>query len=573
MRALALMMSASILAACGAQSRSAVPADDGDGAVNAEPETPRRPDVMGTQGAVVAGHPLAAAAGHDVLRRGGNAVDAAVTMAAVLAVVRPHMNGVGGDGFALIYDAEAERVAALNGSGRAAAAATPEFFAAQGLDDIPGSGPLAVTVPGAVSAWAAALDRYGTISFADALEPAIRYAEQGFPVSWRLERDVADAVEDLNEAGQAIYAPGGELLRAGALLRNPALAGTLRALAAEGPSALYGGSIGRSLAEFLGAQGSPLRPEDFAAHTPTWTDPVSVPWHGLRVHTMPPNSQGFALLQQLVMAEEFPLAELGHNSAEYLHTLVELKKLAFADRDRWVADPATAPAPLERLLAPDYLRERAALVTERAAEQVAPGLGGATDVVAAAGDGDTVYLMAVDQWGNAVSWIQSLFSTFGSKLVEPSTGIVLQNRGAGFTLDEGHPNRIAGGKRPFHTLTPVMLTDGSGQFEMTIGTPGGHGQTQTHTQILHAMYLFGLSPQQAVEAARFRHFDGLSLGVEERIPADVLNALAERGHDLRVISGWTSTFGGAQVIRVVQRSPMVLRTGADPRREAYAVAY
>lgn len=570
MRTLAPFLASLLLAACAVPSpvpvRPAAPAEPG---VEYAPR--HRPDVTGTRGAVVAGHPLAAAAGHEVLQRGGNAVDAAVTMAAVLAVVRPHMNGVGGDAFALFYEGETGKVTALNGSGRAGRLATPQLFATRGLQEVPATGALSVTVPGAVSAWAAALERYGTLSLAEALEPAIRYAEEGFPVTATLQRDLEGTVRRLNEPGREVFALDGGAPAAGALLRNPALGRTLRVLATEGPAALYGGSIGRALAGFVEAEGGYLRLDDFARHTADWTEPISIVHQGKRVFTFPPNTQGLALLQQLEMADHFPLGEMGHNSPEYLHTLVELKKLAFADRDRWVADPAFSPAPLERLLDPGYLRSRAGLVGDHASAEVAPGLGGpAADP--AEGDGDTVYLMAVDRWGNAVSWIQSLFHGFGSGLVEPTTGIVLHNRGAGFTLDPAHPNVIAPGKRPFHTLHPALVTDGEGRLEMTLGTPGGHGQTQSLVQVLNNVYRFGMAPQEAVEAPRFRSEAGLRLLLESRIPPAVRRELARRGHEIRVVDGWTATFGGVQVIRVHPQSG-VLRTGADPRREAYGIAY
>ncbi len=570
-RAVLAVITSIVLVACGTHLPPPPPAAVGEVAGDAL-EFLGRPDVIGTRGAVVAGHPLAAAAGADVLRRGGNAVDAVVTMAAVLAVVRPHMNGVGGDALALFYEAATGEVVGLNASGRAGALATPEFFANQGLTEMPQSGPLSVTVPGAVSAWAAALERYGSISLADALEPAIYYAAEGFPVSWRLASDIGGAVRRLNDGGRAIFMPQGAPPRAGELFRNPALARTLRTLAHEGPAALYGGAIGLALAGFLEAEGGHLRLADFEGHTPEWIVPPFIEFQRRRVYTAPPNSQGATLLQQLGIAREFPLAEMGHNSAEYLHTLVEIKKLAFADRDRWFADPADAPAPLTRQLAPTYMRERARLVGDKAAAAVAHGFGETIASNAASGDGDTVYLMAVDEWGNAVSWIQSLFSSFGSRLVEPSTGIVLQNRGGGFTLKAGHPNQIAAGKRPFHTLMPVLVTDEEGRLEMTVGTPGGHGQSQTVLQILNNVYLFGMTPQQAIEAPRFQHPHGVSLDIEAGVAPSVQRALTERGHRLRITSGWTATFGGAQMIRVTH-SPRLLSTGADPRREGYAVAY
>ncbi len=574
MRPVALAVAIAILSACsGAKSDRATDSSRGgdDGTATATGST-GRPDVMGTRGAVVAGHPLAAVAGSDVLRRGGNAVDAAVTMAAVMAVVRPHMNGVGADAFALIYDGKSGEMVGLNGSGRAGRLATPERFAELKIEKMPGSGPTTVTVPGAVSAWAAALERSGTISLAEALAPAIHYAEDGFPVSAKLHDDLAGGVKRLNEGGQAIYAPNGSVPEAGELLKNPALARSLRLIAAQGPSAIYGGSIGKSIVEFLKPQGGLLELKDFANHEVEWTEPLCADYHTKHVCTMPPNSQGIALLQQLEMGEQFDLAAMGHNSTTYLHTLVELKKLAFADRDRWVADPVFATVPVERMLDPDYLKSRAALVTDGAAASVEPGF---TDQMAsepASGDGDTIFLMAVDQWGNGVTWVQSLFASFGSKLVDPSTGIVLQNRGAGFTLEAGHPDQIAPGKRPFHTLTPVQVTDADGKLEMTIGTPGGHGQTQSITQVLDNIYLFGMTPQEAVEAPRFQSFNGRSLAIESRVPADVQRGLEARGHELRVIDGWSGSFGGVQVIRT-RESPRVLWTGADPRREAYAVAY
>lgn len=529
-----------------------------------------RPDVSGTRGAVVAGHPLAAAAGYEVLRKGGNAVDAAVTMAGVLAVVRPHMNGVGGDAFALFYRADTGEVVGLNGSGRAGMLATPEFFSAAGVSDVPGSGPLSVTVPGAVSAWAEALDRFGTISLAEALEPAIHYAEEGFVVSSILAEDLGSA-RRLNPAGQDIFAPGGVPLAEGTILRNPALAKTLRLIATDGAGALYGGPIGKALGEFLEAEGGYLRPDDFAAHRAEWVDPISIEYAGQTVYAMPPNSQGAALLEQMALASHLPLERMDPGSGEYLHHMIELKKLAFADRDRWIADPEFSPSRVDELLDPEYVSARAALIGAEAAESVPPGFGEMAPPPNE-GLGDTVFLMAVDAEGNAVSWIQSLFGTFGSRLVEPTTGIVLQNRGSSFTLDADHPNVIAPGKRPFHTLTPHLATREDGKLLMTFGTPGGDGQTQTLLQVFNNIVLFGMAPQAAVEAPRYRSSRGKSVAIESRVGLDARRELERRGHVLQVIDGWTATFGGAQVIYVDPESGS-LRTGADPRREAYGIAY
>ena len=537
------------------------------------PDAEIRPEVGGLHGAVASDHPLASQAGYEVLRAGGNAVDAAVTMAAILAVVRPHMNSVGGDAFALFYDAESSSIQALNASGRAGVGATPEFFSSQSIDRMPGSGALSVTVPGAVSAWAGALERYGTISLAEALAPAIEIARDGFMVTTTLANDLRGSAARLNEAGQQIYQPGGQPLEAGDLLKSTQLAQTLETIAREGPSAVYGGSIGASLASFLESEGSPIRLSDFAAHQPEWTETISTEFLGHRVHTVRPNSQGVSLLQILAMTETLPLSERMPNSAPLMHEMVEIVKLAFADRDQYVYDPAFHPVPIERLLDRVYLAARAAMVGPEAAEgQEATDFADEFDRDEEAnGGGDTVYLMAVDQWGNAVSWIQSLFGTFGSRLVDPGTGVVLQNRGSGFTLEAGSPNQIAPGKRPFHTLMATMVTDLDGEFVMTIGTPGGGGQPQFISQTLVHMLAFGMSPQQAIEAPRFRIGSGVSVSVEDRAPSAVLDALIARGHDVSATPGWDANYGNVQVI---QRLPNgLLRTGADMRREGAAMAY
>lgn len=571
-----------VLAAALTGCRGAAPGDGG-GEADAPPFPPQnRPDVVGTAGAVTSDHPLASAAGYDVLRRGGNAVDAAVTMAAVLSVVRPHMNGVGGDAFALFYDGESGEVTALNASGRAGARGTPAFVREQGHDELPSKGALTVTIPGAVSGWAEALRRRGTLTLAEALEPAIGYADEGFPVTARLHRDLASSGESLNPPGREVYLPGGEAPPVGSILRNPALARTLRTLARDGAGALYGGEVGEALASFVSGRGGHLTSADFRDHEATWVDPLPVDYLGRRVLAMPPNTQGLAQIQQMAMARHFDLRAMGHNTPEYLHTLIELKKLAFADRDRWVADPARAEIPLGALTDSAYLARRASRVAMDSARRTYPpgidripgggdgpdgGEGPDTD-----GDGDTVYLTAVDRHGNAVSWIQSLFHAFGSGLMEPETGIVLQNRGALFRLDRRHPNVLAPRKRSFHTLTPLLVLHPDGALAMTLGTPGGDGQTQSLLQIYHNLFLFGMTPQEAVEAPRYRSYDGRRVAIEARVPEGVRRELEARGHELRVIEGWTSTFGGAQMIRVDPESG-ALWAAAGPRREAYAVAY
>lgn len=533
-----------------------------------------RPDVRGTRGGVSSDHPLATQEGMRVLREGGNAVDAALAMAGVLAVVRPHMNGVGGDAFILVYEASSGRVYALNGSGRAGALATPGFFREKGLEEIPATGALSVSVPGAVAAWVDVHERFGTMPFAGLLEPAIHYARQGFPVSWRLARDFREQSRSLNEAGRALYLPGGDPPPVGSLLKNVALATTLERIARQKKDGFYRGPVAERLSAFLEAEGGYLRTGDFAAHTSTWVEPLRGNYVGHEMVVFPPNSQGLAQLQLFQMAKSFPLKEMGYNTSRYLHTLIELKKVAFADRDRWVADPEMAEIPVDQLLDSAYLAGRARLVDPgHAAAAVEPGVGGEPGMDPGARDdsGDTIYLTAVDADGNAVSWIQSNFAGFGSGLFEPETGVLLQNRGSLFTLRDGHPDQVAPGKRPFHTLTP-MLALRDGRLAFTLGTPGGDSQTQSLLQIVDNLLLFGMTPQEAIEAPRFRSNSGVNVSIEDRVAPAVLAELTAMGHVLRVVHGWTATFGGAQMIRVEPEFG-TLTVASDPRREAYGLAW
>ena len=537
-----------------------------------------RPDVRGMQGAVSSDHPLATQAGMRVLQQGGNATDAIIAMAAVLAVVRPHMNGIGGDAFGIFYDGETGEVTALNASGRAGEIATPEFFQAAGVNRIPGSGALSVSVPGAVAGWVDAHERYGTIDFQTLLEPSINYARNGFAVSTRLALDFEEQGGSLNQAGKDLYLPGGSAPDVGSLLINEALAASLETIALEGKAGYYTSAIGERLAAFITEQGGHLRANDFAKHTSTWVEPLRSDYLGYTFMVMPPNTQGVTQLALMEMSKHHPLESLGHNSAEYLHTLIELKKLAFADRDRWVADPEHADVPVSQMLDTNYLRQRSSLVNStQAAESVEPGFN-SLDFSSSSSNsdrddaGDTVYLTAVDQWGNAVSWIQSNFAGFGSGLLDSETGILLHNRGALFSLESGHPNEVAPGKRPYHTLSPLMALYDDGGFALTMGTPGGDSQTQSLLQIIHNMTIFEMTPQQAIEAPRFRSSRGVSVSIEDRVSPEVLSQLESLGHSLQVIPGWTATFGGAQMI-LYDPETEVLTAAADPRREAYSLAY
>ncbi len=561
-----------VLTACG----PADTASDGAQIESATSYAPQnRPDVRGTRGAVSSDHPLAAQAGLRVLQDGGTATDAIIAMAGVLAVVRPHMNGVGGDAFGIFYDGATGEVTALNGSGRSGALATPAFFRSQGLDAVPQTGGRSVSVPGAVAAWVDAHERFGSKPFADLLAPAIHFASEGFPVSTRLAMDFEQQGGALNEAGQALYLPGGAAPPVGSLLKNKALGATIARIAEGGKDAFYRSPIAHKLAAFIEGEGGHLRAPDFAAHESTWVTPLRNDYLGYTFVVMPPNTQGVAQLTYMEMAKAHPIQSLGHNTAPYLHTMIELKKLAFADRDRWVADPEKANVPVGRMMDPAYLRARAALVEPgHAADDVSAGFGdavGDSDGKAPDDSGDTVYLTAVDQFGNAVSWIQSNFAGFGSGLLDTQTGVLLHNRGALYTLEPGHPNLVAPHKRPYHTLTPMMALRGTG-FGFTVGTPGGDSQTQTLLQIVHNLLLFDMTPQQAIEAPRFRSYEGLGVSIEDRVGLDVRASLTALGHELRAIEGWTATFGGAQMI-FWDPETGTLTAAADPRREAYALAY
>ena len=527
-----------------------------------------RPSVAGTEAAVVSDHPLASAAGADVLRRGGNAVDAAITMAAVLTVVRPHMNGVGGDAFMLMHDAGTRKTYALNGSGRAGSKATPALFAERKLSDVPSTGIMSVSVPGAVAAWSDALQRFGTITLGQALAPAIRYAEEGFPVSERLAADFAEEARKVARDPELarIFMPGGKPPAVGTLLKQPELAATLRAIAKDGPDALYKGALAKRIVAFMEQEGGLLTPDDLAGHRSTWTDPISTDYRGFRVLAFPPNTQGVTLLESLAAGGQFDLGSLGHNSDAYLHTLIGISTLAYEDRDRFIADPEFTKVPMDRLLSKEHAKIIADSV-RRSPRALAP----APERPSPNGSGDTVYLSVVDRNGNAVSYIQSLFASFGSGRMVPGTGITLHNRGSLYTLDPSHPNIIAPRKRPFHTLSPAMVLNADNSLYMTLGSPGGDGQPQTLVQMLNNVMLFGMTPQRAVEATRFRAYQNGRVSIEPGAADSVLTALRARGYTVNVRPPGAE-FGGSQMILVHPVSKARI-TGADARREAYAVAW
>jgi gamma-glutamyltranspeptidase/glutathione hydrolase len=400
------------------------------------PQMPWRPPAMGDHGAVTAGHPLAAQAGLDVLRSGGNAVDAAVTMAGVLSVVRPHMNGIGGDTFMLIYRAREKRVYGLNGSGRAGSRASADGLRRRGLQRIPSTGLDAVTVPGTVSAWTTALSRFGTRPLSSLLEPAIQLAFGGFPVSHKLYRDLYDSRRVINRspALSHVFMPDGDLHRIGDLLVQSRLGESLRKVASTEGESFYRGDLAGELARFFNTEGGAITADDLATHSSEWVEPISTHYRGLGVFALPPNTQGIALLMMLNIIEQFDVDRTSQHSADYLHLLIEAKKLAFADRDEHVADPAGYEAPIDSLLSKAYASQRAQLIDpSSAAREFDTGQPRKMD-------DDTVVCTAADLQGNVVVLIQSLFNSFGSGVVAGDTGIILQNRGSLFTLERGHPN-------------------------------------------------------------------------------------------------------------------------------------
>ncbi|HXG69328.1 MAG TPA: gamma-glutamyltransferase [Gemmatimonadaceae bacterium] len=526
---------------------------------------PMRPDVAGWEAALSSDHALATAAGAEILRRGGNAVDAAVTMAGVLSVVRPHMNGPGGDGFMLYREAATGKVYALNGSGAAGSRATPAFFAARGLRKIPSDGLLSVSVPGAVRMWEDALTRFGTISLGTALAPAIGYAARGFPVSNRLSTDIAGARRTLaaDAALARTFLVNGKSPAAGTILIQPDLAATLRAIADSGARTFYEGPVARRILGFIEQEGGLLTAADLARHRSAWQEPIETEYNGYRVLAFPPSTQGLAMLQQLNIAGLSDVRAMGHNSAGYVHLLAESAKLAYADRDRFIADPTRANVPVQRLLSPEHARELRGRISARSSTPPP------TEALPRDGDGDTVYLCVVDRDGNAVSWIQSNFASFGSGRMVPGTGIVLHNRGSLFSLVAAHPNILEPGKRPYHTLSPAMVLNADRSLAMVVGTPGGDGQPQTVVQVINNALLFGMTPQQAVEAPRWRSY-GLRLGLEPGIGTAIRDSLTAIGHDVRVQPP-SAEFGGAQAIRILPSGARMV--GSDFRREAYGLAW
>jgi len=530
--------------------------------------------VMARNGAIATSQPLATAAGLKVLQDGGNAIDAAVTAAAVLSVVEPTMNGPGGDLFAIVYSAKDHKVHGLNASGRAPAAATLDEFKKRNLQHVPLRGELSVSVPGVVDGWNELLTKHGTRTLAQALEPAIRYARDGYAVSEIIAGQWKEVESLLSRDAKAaaVFLPGGKAPAPGDVFRNPALASSLEQIARGGRDVFYKGAIAKAIADDMQRRNGLLTAKDLADHHADWVEPLSTTYRGYQVLELPPNTQGVTALEMLNILEGFDLKSLGHNTAAYLHVMVEAKKIAFADRGAWIGDPSsTPPKAIERMLSKDYAAERRKEINpDKASEYKALTLTGTAAPPAdpePAGRGDTIYMTAADSQGNVISLIQSLYETFGSGIVAGDTGIVLHDRANLFSLTPGHPNQIAPGKRPFHTLVPAMVMKDGAPW-LSFGVMGGDMQAQGHAQVLANLIDFGMNIQDAGEAPRFRD-SGNGLALESAFSAEARAGLTSRGHTLITSTG---VWGGFQGI-LIDPKTKVMHAGSDPRKDGMAAGW
>lgn len=530
-----------------------------------QPTMAGRSVVYAPNGMIATSQPLATAAGLHVLQTGGNAIDAAVTAAIVLSVTEPHMTGMGGDLFAIIWSAKDQKLYGLNASGRSGSLLTREELVKRGRRSV--SGVEAINVPGALSGWQALLQRFGSIKLAKAMEPAIKHAEQGFPVTPLIAAEWQDQTRKLmrDTAARATFLLDGERApKAGDWFRNPDYARTLRSIAAGGIGVFYGGALGDKVAQHVQAKGGFLTPQDMRAHQIEWFEPISVPFRGYRLWELPPNGQGIAALEMLRIVDGYDLKSLGHNSAAYLHHLIEARKLAHADLDTFISDPATMRIKTDALLSDAFIASRRAQIDpSKAAERPVAG--------SLITDSETIYLTAADAEGNMISFINSIYNEFGSGVVVPGTGFMLHDRGAGFTLAEGHVNVAAPRKRPLHTIIPAFVTktvNGKEEPYMSFGVMGGAMQPQGHVQVLLNHLVFGMDIQQAIDAPRFRHQSGLNVALERAIGPEIRAQLKALGHNITDESN--VAFGGAQAII---KLPKGWAAGSDPRKDGMAAGH
>jgi len=525
----------------------------------------RRSNVMGFNGLVATSQPLAAQVGLDVLKAGGNAMDAAIATVATLCVVEPCSTGIGGDAFALIWNAQDQKLYGLNASGPAPDGLTVDLLRNLGHQTMPTLGPLAVTVPGSLRGWEAALNRFGTMGFDSLLTRPIDYAQNGFPVSQYIARAWQKSTEKMtaHEDSRRVWLPGGRAPKSAERFRNPEFATTLKTIAQHGIEPFYQGTIGQQIVDCVQSAGGVLSMNDLGGYRAEWVEPLQLDYkNGYSFYEIPPNGQGLTALIALNMAKQFDMSGMAYGSADYFHMLMEIMKLAFADAHAFIGDPRQSTIPVAGLLSNSYAAERIAQID---LQQAKPPLAGSPSK-----HGDTVYLTVADSEGNMVSWIQSLYMGFGSGLTAGTTGIQLQNRGANFTLEDGHPNQVAPGKRPFHTIIPGFITK-DGQPWSSFGVMGGFMQPQGHLQVGLNLVDFDMDPQSALDAPRFNWLQGMEFGLETAVPPPIRAELIKRGHQLQP-TDQPLHFGGGQVI-VRDPETGVLIGGSEPRNDGAAVGW
>ncbi len=531
-----------------------------------------RSEVIAQHGMAATSQPLATQVALDILKNGGNAVDAAIAANAMLGLVEPTGCGIGGDIYAIIWDAETKTLHGLNGSGRSPQSLTLDYFKQQGITEIPKFGALPVSVPGTVDGWFEMHEKFGSTPMTDILAPAIQYAREGFPVSelisYYLHRSVARIGQ--YEGFKETYMPDGEMPDTGDIFKNPALAATYEKIAKGGRDAFYKGDIARTIDAYIKAQGGFLSYADLASHTSTWVKPVSTNYRGYDVWELPPNGQGIAALQILNIMEHYDVKSMGFGSPEYVHTFVEAKKLAFADRAKFYSDMDFNDIPVERLISKQYAAERQRTINpNRAAKRVDAGIN----------EGDTIYLTVADKNGNMVSLIQSNFRGMGSGMTPTGLGFVLQNRGELFALDPEHFNVYAPNKRPFQTIIPAFVTKNNVPY-LSFGVMGGGAQPQMHAQVIMNMIDFGMNTQEAGDAPRILHSgssqptgsemtDGGYVSLESGFAVETRRALLKKGHVLRDVSG---AFGGYQAIRY-DANNKVYFGASESRKDGHAAGY
>ncbi len=534
-----------------------------------------RSEVIAVHGMAATSQPLATQVALDILKAGGSAVDAAIAANAMLGLVEPTGCGIGGDLFAIVWDADKGELAGLNASGRSPQSLTLQHFRDLGIDSIPYLGPLTVSVPGAVDGWYELHERYGRLPMSTLLQPAIDYAEEGFPVTafiadlWQENVQSREKYPGIKE----VYMPGGAAPRTGDVFRNPNLANTYRLIAEGGRDAFYKGEIAQKIDSYMAEQGGFLTADDLAAHTSEWVTPMSTNYRGYDVYELPPNGQGIVALQMLNILEGYDIRSMGFGTAEYLHTLIEAKKVAYEDRAKFYADPDFYNVPLDMLLSKEYAAKRRALISESKAAKTYP----AGDAVLE--KGDTIYLTVADSDGNMVSLIQSNYGDLGSGMTPEELGFQLQNRGQLFSLKEGHANVYEPGKRPFHTIIPAFVMK-DGKPWMSFGVMGGSIQPQAHAQIIVNMVDFGMNLQEAGDAARMRHSgssqptdevmtDGGTVYLESGITANVRDELRKMGH--KVDDGRTSMGGYQAILRNDVQG--VYYGASESRKDGQAAGY